>query len=446
MARSVADNQFLENEAIALLTRLDMVKPFALNTPMVRAAAISAEAQNAINELINKVSLEVKQKVNGFISWLKSPTSQQATAAEAQTRYSLLKLRFNNLLDQLDIFADVLSQRGEHSTGVWLAGLDVMAMDALALPGGYYHPPPLVCFLDRGHGAAIRRARTRLPGGDSNPVGVIQVPRERLVGSGIASSLIHEVGHQGSDLLNLIDSVRGAINLKVKQGQDVLAWQLLSRWISEILSDFWAMAHIGIGATTGLIGVVGLPSYFVFRIGTDGPHPFPWIRVKISIAFGKALYPHPQWQYLEKQWESFYPTKGLEPGKLQIINSLEKVLPEFANLLINHKPASLKGKLLKDIFPYKERQPARLQELYQRWRHSPQLIESAAPTLVFAVLGQAKSDRSITAGEESRVLQHMLTRWALLRAQHYCITGKRNMVEAVQQGELHYSKKQLQLI
>ncbi|WP_210464273.1 hypothetical protein [Rufibacter roseolus] len=446
MARSVADNQFLENEATALLTRLDMVKPFALNTPMVRAAAISAEAQNAISELINKVSLEVKQKVNAFISWLNSPASQEVTAAEAQTRFALLKLRFNNLLDQLDIFADVLSQRGEHSTGVWLAGLDVMAMDALALPVSYYHPPPLVCFLDRGHGAAIRRARTRLPGGDTNPVGVIQVPRERLVGSGIASSLIHEVGHQGSDLLNLIESVKEAINLKVKQAQNVLAWQLLSRWISEIISDFWAMAHLGIGATTGLIGVVGLPSYFVFRIGTDGPHPFPWIRVKISLALGRALYPHPQWNFMEKQWESFYPTKGLEPGKRQIIDSLEKILPQFANLLINHKPESLKGKLLKEIFPFKERQPGRLQELYQRWRHSPTLMESAAPTLVFAVLGQAKYNRSITSAEESRILQHMLTRWALLRSQHYCVAGKRHMLEAVQQGELHYSPKQLQLI
>ena len=40
--------------------------------------------------------------------------------------------------------------------------------DALRLPGGYYEPPPVVCYLDRGHGAAIRRARTRLPGADAS--------------------------------------------------------------------------------------------------------------------------------------------------------------------------------------------------------------------------------------------------------------------------------------
>jgi hypothetical protein len=196
----------------------------------------------------------------------------------------------------------------------------------------------------------------------------------------------------------------------------------------------------------GLIGVVSLPSYFVFRIGTDGPHPFPWIRVKISIALGKALYPHPQWDILEKQWESFYPTKGLSPDKLQIIHQLQGILPGFANLLINHQPESLKGKKLKSIFPYQDRQPSQLQILYKRWRHSKRLLESAAPTLVFAVLGQAKSDRRITSGEESRILQHMLTRWALLRSQHYCLASKRHMIEAVQQGELNYSHQQLQLI
>ncbi len=55
---------------------------------------------------------------------------------------------------------------------------------------------------------AIRRARTRLPGGGDNPVAIIRLPRERMVGSGIASSLIHEVGHQGAALLDLVNSLR----------------------------------------------------------------------------------------------------------------------------------------------------------------------------------------------------------------------------------------------
>ena len=58
-----------------------------------------------------------------------------------------------------------------------------MAADALRLSDGYFEAPPVVCYLDRGHGAAIRRARTRLPGGGESPVAIVRVPRERMIGS-----------------------------------------------------------------------------------------------------------------------------------------------------------------------------------------------------------------------------------------------------------------------
>lgn len=253
---------------------------------------------------------------------------------------------------------------------------------------------------------------------------MIQIPRERMIGSGIASSLIHEVGHQGSELLGLTTSIREAINQLIAKGENVMAWQLLQRWLNEILSDFWAMAHLGVGATYGLMSVVSLPSYFVFRIATDAPHPFPWIRVKVSIALGKALYPHPQWDALANQWEALYPTQGEPPAKQQIIQVLEKALPELANLLINHRPATLHGKRLGDIFPVAERQPVRLQQLHQRWQRQPGLLEKSAPSLVFAVIGQAKADGAITAEDESRLLIGILTRWALERAKRYGAAAK----------------------
>src|SRR5262249_31002977 len=160
--------------------------------------------------------------------------------------------RFNAVLTQFDIFAEVLAQRSQHEFGVWISGLDAVATDALALPG-VYEPPPVVCYLQRGHGAAIRRARTRLPGGGENPVAVVRVPRERMVGSGIASSLIHEVGHQASALLGLTDSMRPVLQgMQRKGGPEQRAWILWERWISEILADFWSLARVGVAATLGL--------------------------------------------------------------------------------------------------------------------------------------------------------------------------------------------------
>ena len=43
---------------------------------------------------------------------------------------------------------------------------------------------------------------------------IVKVPRERMVGSGIASSLMHEVGHQAAALLGLVESLRPILRKK----------------------------------------------------------------------------------------------------------------------------------------------------------------------------------------------------------------------------------------
>src|SRR5262249_1392251 len=147
-----------------------------------------------------------------------------------------------------------------------------------------------------GPGASIRRARTRLPGGHANPVAIIRMPRERMIGSGIASSLVHEVGHQAAALMGLVPSLRLVLQgLQRGGGAERDLWAIWERWISEIVADFWSIARVGIAATLGLMGVVSLPRSFVFRLDLDDPHPMPWLRVKLSTAMGQALYPHPQW-------------------------------------------------------------------------------------------------------------------------------------------------------
>lgn len=406
----------ISQETRALLTRLARVKPLALVEAMVPAAAFSPAAQVAIEAYLARERRAVQGAVQDYLRWLYGSAGRRSTAAEAQRRFTFLRLRFNAVLDQFDIFADVLTQRSEHETGVWLAGLDAVAGDALALPGGYYAPPPVICYLDRGHGAAIRRARTRLPGGGENPVAIIRVPRERMVGSSIASSLIHEVGHQGVALLNLINSLRPLLHAMQRTRPRQLAWQLWERWLSEILADFWAVARVGIAATVGLMGVVSLPRAFVFRVSVDDPHPIPWIRVKLSCAMGNALYPHPQWQRLADLWESFYPTADLEPQNRALLAQLEATMPGFVGLLVNHRPPALHGDALVEALAVEERQPARLAAAYRAWQRAPAQMRAAPPSFVFAVIGQAKAAGWLTPEAESRTVANLLTDWALRTA------------------------------
>ena len=210
MAIGAFARTMLTHEARALLARLALIKPFALQEPMLPAAALLPDASVAIDRFLAAGRRKLRRLIRGYLDWLRRPHGERATDEEAQRRFAILRLKFNVALVQFDTFADVVTQRSENETGVWLSGLDVVAADALALPG-YYDAPPVICYLDRDIGAAIRRARTRMPGGGENPVAIIRVPRERMVGTGIASSLVHEVGHQAAALLDLVDSLRPAL-------------------------------------------------------------------------------------------------------------------------------------------------------------------------------------------------------------------------------------------
>ncbi len=418
----------LEQEARAMRTRLAGVRPFALQVSMLPAANLLPSSQIAIEKFLSVGRTELRRLLDEFLRWLRSAETAHSGAEEAQRRFTLLRLRFNSVLTQFDLFENVITQRSENQTGVWLSGLDVASADALRLRETFFEPPDIICYLDRGTGAAIRRARTRLPGGGSSPVAIIKVPRERMIGSGIASSLFHEVGHQASALLGLVESLRPAVRAMSRDNpQDAPAWRLWERWISEIVADFWSVARVGIAATMGLMAVVSLPRPFVFRLDARDPHPMPWIRVKLSAAMGRALYPQPAWEQLVNLWESFYPPRGLDPEQHDTLAMLERTIPAFVMLLIRHRPAALRGKSLTEVIDLEELWPVRLRSHLQHWRSKPQEMYRARPIVVFATIGQGRADGKITPEEENTVLGKLLTHWALtstLEAAAGCATPR----------------------
>src|SRR5689334_6223119 len=99
-------------EARALLSRLSGVKPFAQIMPRVPAAGITPTASKAIDHHLLQGRRALRQKVQAYLRWLEGP-GRNATAEEAQRRFSLLRLKFNAGLTQFDIFADALTLRAE---------------------------------------------------------------------------------------------------------------------------------------------------------------------------------------------------------------------------------------------------------------------------------------------------------------------------------------------
>ncbi len=406
--------RMIEYEAQSLLERLNEVRPFALTLPMVAAAAPSVAAQAAIEKFLADGRSQLRQAGERFLDWLRSPAGTRAAPAQIQRRYAIVRMRFLDMLTHFDVFADALAERSQHNYGEWLGGLDVLAADALQLPCQPYASPPVICHLDREPGAAIRRVRARLPGGGQTPVAIIRMPRERMVGSAIASSLVHEVGHQAAALLELVDPLQQVLGaVAAARPAQAQWWQCLRSWMSEIIADFWSVGRVGIASTQGLMSVVSLPAAFVTRFSGDDPHPPPWIRVKISCAIGNALYPDQQWQQLAATWDALYPLQQAAPEEAAAFRELERIIPEFAALLAGFRPASLGGLTLADALPRAGCIPPRLRSVWQEQRRNPGRLALLPPTQACAAIGQAKFDGWLTATEEVALLRRLLRFWAL---------------------------------
>jgi hypothetical protein len=402
----------LEQETRALLTRLAAVRPFVLQETHVAAAALSPAALSGIELHLLAGRREVYARAQEYLCWLRGPGAT-APASEQQRRFWMLRVGFQNALTQFDLFSEVMTQRSEHDNGVLLSGLDIAAAEALLLPGRFFEGPPVICSLHRGLGGAIRRARTRLPGGGDNPVALIRIPRERMIGFGIASSLVHEVGHQGAALLRLVESLRAELRPIRLRSRRRTAWDLWDRWISEIVADYWSISRVGIGSTLGLIGLVSLPRGFVFRPSDADPHPMPWVRVLLSCAIGDRMYPDPQWGRLAATWRAMYPLTGVRPEVAGIISELRMTMPDLVSVLVGHRPARLRGRTLGEVLRNPDLGRESLLRRFSAWEEDPGQMLHAPPTLAFAVLGQARASGRLSPERESRLLRRLIASWAV---------------------------------
>ena len=296
---------------------------------------------------------------------------------------------------------------------MWLSGLDVVAADALALPG-YYDAPPVICYLDRDIGAAIRRARTRMPGGGENPVAIIRVPRERMIGTGIASSLVHEVGHQAAALLDLVElAAAGAAPDAARRRAGAVGLANLGAL------DFRDRRRL-------LVGGAGRHRGHARPDG--GRQPAAGVRVpdEHERSAPDALDPREAQRgdrrgtlsasamaATERRLGTVLPASRHDAAVAAVLDALQDSMPAFVALLINHRPKSLRGRSLAQVMETAQRQPARLSALYRDWHANPSDMYRTSPTLVFAVLGQARSDGQISPEDESKLLCKLLTFWAL---------------------------------
>jgi hypothetical protein len=133
-------------------------------------------------------------------------------------------------------------------------------------------------------------------------------------------------------------------------------------------------------------------------------------------------------------WESYYPIAGLDDERRNLLARLEASFSEFVSVLINHRPKTLRGRSLREAMNVEQRTPGRLAALFGAWSKMPRQMYRSPPSLVFAVIGQAKADGDLSPEDESDLLAKLLTFWAMrstLDSSAYCAAIRRSRVRAL---------------
>ena len=393
----------LEQEARALLTRLALVRPLVLVGPMVPAAGLLPEPHSPSNssERGEAGPARVDPPLPAPARSQEGPVASAGGGAVAVG--DRFRLRFQRVLTHFDLFENVIAQRSD-------------AQRACGCRAGQYRrrraAPARRIFRAAADRLLPRSWHGRVdPAGaypasrrGTDPVAIVKIPRERLVGNGIASRSSTRWATRRRRCSGLwIDCVGSCARSRGSAERRGLA--PLGPLDFRIVADLWSVARRE-SARPGLIGVVSLPRPFVFR-SPDDPHPAPHIRVKLSAAFGEAFYPQPAWGRLIELWDCYFPTARLDRAQRQLFADLEANIPALVDAILP-TPAGAQGRYAAQALDTEELQPARLRQLLQNWREGRRHVPLPA-VVTFATIGQGRADGMLTPEEESTVITKLLT-------------------------------------
>lgn len=329
---------WLRQRADELEARLREIRLPIAGIPMIPAAQLD-------RGLVGELGAQLRAAISALCRRLRDPRPGGLTAS----RLTWCQLQADGLFATLDLLTDAVAQRADARIGPLLAGAEVLARAALdaRVPG--YRPPAPLCYLDRGRGGEIRRARTQLAGGVILPVALIRVGLHSLATR--LSTVLHEAGHQlAVDLALLGEAARliertsaGALGLPPLAA-------LWRSWTGELLADAWSVcAGGGLLALDGLQRLLAaMPAPLAYAFSPGAPHPPGMVRARFTLELARVVDPAPDplLEQLDRRWSETYASVPLPPARRALVERLERAAPAVAAALAHHRFAGLGGQTL----------------------------------------------------------------------------------------------------
>ncbi|MEW5727097.1 MAG: hypothetical protein AB1918_04650 [Pseudomonadota bacterium] len=288
--------------------------------------------------------------------------ARAATAADGDLRADVLAFRdrYTQTEVVLDFYGDAVNTRTNPETGAMLRACDHLAWSSLnqALPALGHAVPPVLCYVDKGLGAAILKAGLRLwDGGTISPAAAIRVARHNLWRP---TSLIHEAGHQFAHIAGWNEELAEVYRTELGAAPEVATtW---AGWASEVAADAFAFVHLGYAAVATLHDVLAGDRQAVFSFGF-GPHPVSYLRILLGVAMCRRAFGAGPWDDMEAEWRADNPLDGVPAPTRAVVEASLQVLPRIADVTVWRPMRGFNGRALAAIVDPARVAPAALARL-----------------------------------------------------------------------------------
>lgn len=343
-------NPALLSKTESLRARIELLPGLRKVVTGAGASSVSSNQWFAINNQLetvaNKLLHQLNQITNSHFPYPVNGTENDSLV----NKLGEIELELSHAYSFYDTYMDILTQRLSPELGPLLRGCDFIAADGLKhdhLPGVTNKP---IVYCDRGFGASILREGVSISK-TVNPVAFIAIPYSRLAEKYNLISIYHEVGHQAMSKLNLVNTFQEVFSTVVKNaGGNQILQNMFGNWSKEIVPDFWAFAHTGMGQTSSMKDILLVPKNMAFQISPYQQHPPSYLRFLVSVEWCRFLWGRGEWDNWEEEWESFYPVRKEHPLTQSTIRSAKKFLREVAVSVITTRFKNLNRKPLTSLF------------------------------------------------------------------------------------------------
>jgi hypothetical protein len=187
------------------------------------------------------------------------------------------------------------------------------------------------------------------------PIPVIELPWDHLENLWELLSIHHEVGHDIEADLKLHTVLEDTLKMALASADPPVPAERIRNWLAwrgEVFADLTALQLGGPAFIEALLHLLLLPAAKVVTFDPKDPHPTPYLRLLLTIAYARTLVPKRpaalrELDRLEARWKALY---GEQPQFKEYIADF----PLVFQALMDTPFEELKGQPVRKLIPYAE--------------------------------------------------------------------------------------------